>query len=329
MCIIRKKAIIKQQVDYNRSSINSKISSLWSNDLPAPPCILTMSFNDTEAVNNVAVNFTNALLAALTILGSLTNAVLFACLVSNPLGCFRNSSSYLVANQAFSDCLTSSAMAVYYVLKFCYPSIRQASREFRRTLLVLTFQGFVALFIVSLDRFLAIRFPIRYRIYVKSSMSFGLILATWSSTLLTILLNIFATNLFNSVRTALMSIGALLVFIKVCLHCLAFWTMKKKSAEIRRKLRSNGQNAQLAALRRESRFLLTVCIITVVVIVTTVPYLIYFKFNGLSWSFSGTPATTVLTLYLLGLSIGPSIYYIRLDNYYQTLKLIVCKLGSC
>lgn len=268
-----------------------------------------------------AVSFT-----VLALLGALINTILLVCLIRNPLGCFRNSSSYLVANQAFSDLTTCLTYALYSIATVSYPSLTAGSviGKVYSILLVTSCTGFVALFLVSLDRFLAVRYPIRYRICAKSSIVFSIIFIVWSSTLVLILVTLLLDIVSKVTRYILLTIGTLLVGLNISLHCCAFYTIKKKYAEIQSRSEPRGQNSQLAALRREKRFLFTVFIITVVVLVTIVPFLLYLELMGLAWSYSKTATVVVMIFYWIGPIARPYIYFIRLNNYYRSLKMIFC-----
>ncbi len=262
----------------------------------------------------------------LSLLGAIINALILLCIQRNPLGCFRNSSSYLVAHQAFSDLVISMFIAVYYIATFCDDSITEKISTIAKVFVVLTVTSFMALFLVSLDRFLAIRFPIRYRIYVKAHLVLVVIVPIWLCTLVMILLIVYKPPLYDIISLFLVVFGGILVFTKLCLHCLAFWTMKRKGSEIQRSSsQSNShQNQQMVILKRERRFLFTVFLITVVVLVTTVPLLCAFFLNstvGFDWS---TSVAAVFTLYCSGVIMGPCIYFIRLNSYYASLKKVIC-----
>jgi hypothetical protein len=259
----------------------------------------------------------------LSLIGAIMNALILLCMQRNPLSCFRNSSSYLVAHQAFSDLITSMYIAGYFIAMFCDSSITDNFSTVARIFVVLSVTGFIALFLVSLDRFLAIRFPIRYRIYVKPNLVVVLILPIWLYTSVMILLIIYKPALYSAMSMFLVVFGGILVFIKLCLHCLAFWTIKKKGSVIQRNTSqlSSHQNQQMVTLKRESRFLFTVFLITVVVLVSTVPFLSAFHLNRVIWSASGT---VTFALYWSGVILGPSIYFIRLNNYRTSLKMIIC-----
>ena len=261
----------------------------------------------------------------LSLFGAIINALVLLCIQQNPLRCFRNTSSYLVAHQTFSDFVTSMFIAGYCIATFCDTAITEKFSTVARIFAVLSVTGFIALFLVSLDRFLAIRFPIRYRIYVKSQLVIAVILPIWLGTLGMILLIAYNGALFSTISLFLVVFGGILVFIKLCLHCLAFWTIKKKGDGIQRSTSqlSSHQNQQMVTLKRESRFLFTVFLITLVVLISTVPFLSVFYLSH-SFGTGSTVKTAVFALYWSGVILGPCIYFIRLNNYYTSLKTIIC-----
>lgn len=176
------------------------------------------------------------LFLVLSLLGAGINVLLLVCIQRNPLKCFRNISSYLVAHQAFSDLVTCLFIGSYYIATFLDDSVTAIFLTIIKIFVVLSVTGFTALFMVSFDRFLAIRFPIRYRIHAKCHLVLVLIALIWSCTLALIVVIAKKPSLYNVLSIFLICVGGTLVFMKLCLHCLAFWTMKNKGRQTKRVL---------------------------------------------------------------------------------------------
>lgn len=171
----------------------------------------------------------------LSMLGAIINIILLLCIQRNPLKCFRNCSSYLVAHQAISDVITCLAVASYCIAMINGDSEKLFFDAIPKTFVVLSFTAFVALFLVSLDRFLAIRFPIKYRIYVRPSRLPLVLLPIWLCTFLLIVIIIKIPTLHHRINKTLMYNGVITVFLKLCLHALAFWTIKQKGKQLEKR----------------------------------------------------------------------------------------------
>lgn len=264
---------------------------------------------------------------SLSLLGAIFNALVLLCIQRNPLRCFRNSSSYLVANQSFADMVKSLFIACFYCALFHDLSAKEIFPTIIRIFVVLSVISFAALFLVSLDRFFAIRFPIRYRIHVKPRLVAALIASIWLSALIIIVLTVLKPSTYHTLRRFLVIVGGALVLIKLCLHRLAFWTMKSKRKGIQRsgsQSSTSSKNQQLVTLKREKRFLFTIFLLTVVVLVTTIPFLGAYCVDrsiGIVWSEQGM---LMVTIQWMGVIACPCIYFIRLNNYQNSLKKLLC-----
>ena len=205
-----------------------------------------MDFNRSRPYHEETEVFI-AVFLVLPLVGIVINGILIFCIVKNPLSCFRNCSSFLVAHRAFGDGFACLLLTTHCVVINQYVATEGYMLKAQQVLILITVEGFVALFLVSLDRFLAIRYPIRYRVYIKTYVGLIIILIAiiWSVALSMALVIFFANEYWSPIKQAILLLASVLVFVKFGLHYLTFHTIKNKENVIRESL---GQHRTLSWL---------------------------------------------------------------------------------
>ena len=135
-----------------------------------PPVGFLVVFNQNgrqhyyTSVNNVyKLTYVNIPAITINFLGTLSNVLLLVAFLRDPLKCFRNSATYLVANLAISDCATCLiSLSLHFILtKFG----REFTLEFCYHWFVTV--SCVSIASISIDRFLMIAYPIKHRILME------------------------------------------------------------------------------------------------------------------------------------------------------------------
>ena len=104
------------------------------------------------------------LLLIFPIFGAVSNALLLVAFIKHPLKCFRNSGTYLVMNLSVSDCLT----CVFY----SYIVVHPKPLIFQLILAWLACVSLVSITCISIDRFLIVAYPMKYRTTMKGKFMF-------------------------------------------------------------------------------------------------------------------------------------------------------------
>ena len=117
-------------------------------------------------------------LLVINISGVISNVLLLVAFMKDPLKCFRNSGTYLVMNLAVSDFL----MSLYY--SFVHVELNLSTRLFFPPIFYLFLNwfksvSFVSITSISIDRFLIVAYPMKYRILMKGKVMILWIAAVW------------------------------------------------------------------------------------------------------------------------------------------------------
>ena len=184
------------------------------------------------AVNNTAVSLelTNKAiylsLLAIPIFGVIVNVLLLVAFIKDPLKCFRNSATYLVMNLAVSGSLPCLLYSFLHAHKKTYSIyVFLVSWLWIVSILSITF--------ISIDRFLIVAYPMKYRILMKGKMILLWLAAIW------IVSGIFAawTNLFRENSTMLGQMAFSIFSVSgILLSLVMYWStydkLKKQSRNI-------------------------------------------------------------------------------------------------
>ena len=138
-------------------------------------------------------------------IGFLANLMLLIALFKDPLNCFRNSATYLVANLAVSDLL----LKIIFFLKHIQVS--------RRILLLDTLQDFAfylsmdTVFSISFDRFLMITYPFKHCFLMSGDTIKRWIVFMWFISFVHPMKNIFTGN--KNDRMVKLGFGLILILL--------------------------------------------------------------------------------------------------------------------
>ena len=212
------------------------------------------------------------------------NFMLLLVLYRDPLKNFRTPMTVLVANLAITDTITGVFILARTV---CWLWINH--KEFSLTLLALHdifYHGrewgiqcslFTVMFI-TWERFFAVAFPIRFKIYVTKTRTFLLSLIGWLLSPILIALSMILADL--SYRVFLFGVNILnyLMIILVALgYCSIYKALRKKEREIGRYNEPSGSPSNQsnplnrASLTANKRLSNTFLVITIILMITVVP----------------------------------------------------------
>ena len=257
----------------------------------------------------------------ISVLGVVSNVLLLVAFIKDPLKCFRNSGTYLVMNLAVSDCLTSLFFPSIYVAKMTpYPPIFQFLTSFFASV------SFLSVLSVSIDRFLMVAYPMKYRVLIN-----GKAMVLWIAAILmvssVIPLILFSVIEEASIYQAHFTFCIIVVIASSVMHSSTYYKLKNQSRDIAA-VNSTKSRAQEKRILKEKRFLKTIIIIAFIAFVCAVPSMIL---NVIQHSkdmdnFAMELATSLCSILLLAnFAVNPFVYILRLPSYRETFYLIYCK----
>ena len=260
---------------------------------------------------------------AICIFSVISQVLLIVAFVKDPLKCFRNSGTYLVANLAVSDFLTC------FLAPFlcCIPTKWYWSVECAMwnsaVLSMLTITS------ISIDRFLLVVYPLKHRVLMKGKVIVVWLLFIWC---VGCILQIKGSLFFTRMDSTILNFAhiALIIFTSVI---YGFTCSKLKSQSKNLALENIPHRHQKARVIKEKRFLTTIILISCIALICIVPpsiiyYLLrhhhLFHHDLTSSIVRGTSKLT----FLLNFSVNPLVYVVRLPNYRKTFCLLYLRKGT-
>ena len=243
--------------------------------------------------------------------GVVSHLLLFICLLKDPLKCFRNSATYLIANLALSDFITCSVGLMRMTCKLSTtPTIFYV---WNTAMLV----SLLSIFSIAIDRYVLTVHPFKHRILLNGRRIAIWIVSIWllsSSWLLVRGLS------FGVSQTDMHIYDAIFIVIPLVtglIYVLTYFSLRKQGQNISEQNRSRNRALQ-------EQFLKTIIIVAFIQILTMVPLSIFTLVHGWSKSFSSVLKLVVYPMYVLNFAINPFLYIWRLRNYRQTFRLVFC-----
>ena len=261
------------------------------------------------------------------LLGAASNVLLLVAFIKDPLRCFRNSGTYLVMNLSVCDCLTCLLSLNFFF----------TPRTVLHPIPIFFFNwigcmSFVSITSISVDRFLIVVYPMKYRILMKGKVMFIWIAAisTVSSVIPIFILLSDDDGTGGRTGQALHVFSVIVITLSSVMYSFTYYKLKKQSRNIALQ-NSIESRAQEIRILKEKRFLKTIIIVACIAFVSTVPYLVLSLLN----SYVGFLAKNLLVLtisytvcayiVLINFAANPLIYILRLPNYRKTFYLLYCR----
>ena len=271
-----------------------------------------MADNITTSVNVYKLTYANIPAITINFLGTLSNVLLLVAFLRDPLKCFRNSATYLVANLAISDCATCSiSLSLHFILtKFG----REFTLEFCYHWFVTV--SCVSIASISIDRFLMIAYPIKHRILMEGSVMILWMAVIWVVSSSLPLLNLFRGDQKNDLN-AVFIFRLTFIVLSTGVYSWTYRKLKTQSRDITSQ-NSRGTRAQEIRTKKEKRFLKTIIIIACIAFLSLVPPNLFLFLhserhlkNNLASQIGGQ---TILCIFYANFAVNPLIYVLRLPN---------------
>ena len=284
---------------------------------------------ENSTLYNVSLELTNKSiylsLLAIPIFGLISHVLLFVAFIKDPLKCFRNSATYFVMNLAASDSLPSllhSLLVVYSIPNWIYMYF---------LVFWLWFASILSIISVSIDRFLIVVYPMKYRILMKGKVILLWLAAVWIvSGIVAAWTSLFSGNstMLDQMAFSIFSVSGIL--LSSVLYSSTYYKLKKESRNIA--LQSSIESrAQEIRILKEKRFLKTIMIIAFISFVCVVPSTVFFLIvpsiitPELGAMASHLSFILPICLVQINSAVNPFIYFLRLPNYRKTFYTIFCR----
>ena len=284
-----------------------------------------MAENNTTASLEFTNESTHFSFLIIPVLGAIANVLLLVAFIEDPLKCFRNSGTYLVMNLSVSDCLPC----------LLYPFLRVDPKAYLiYAFLILPWLCTVSLLSItsiSIDRFLIVAYPLKYRTIMTGKVMVPWLAAIW---IVSCVFSMWAKFSESESSTkigerAFLVFSVILIIISSVMYSSTYYKLKKQSRNIALQ-NSTETRAQEIRMLKEKRFLKTIIIIQCITFVCVAPSMIFFLIvHVITPKFEPTASFSALALpmYLLQINfaVNPLIYFLRLPNYRKTFYAMYCR----
>ena len=257
--------------------------------------------------------------------GAILNILLLIVFVKDPLKCFRNSATYLVANLTTSDCATCSLFLLHPLTLRLFGH-KQIFNFFMYWLMTTSCISIVS---ISIDRFLMIAYPIKHRILIKCRLMILWLAGIWIVSSLPSLVVLYGDD-DKIYVSQLYTFNVIIVMVSAGMYSLTYYQMKKQSKNISLQNSSEGREQEIR-MRKEKRFLSTIVIISCIAFFSLVPTMASFIFLHINLAHTELVFELLvifLWLFYVNFAINPLIYILRLPNYRKSFSLLYCRRAS-
>ena len=261
----------------------------------------------------------------LCVCGFVVHVMLLVAFVKDPLKCFRNSATYLVASLAVSDMTVSISLPLADYLE------RNGFSYLRDFCFVAIMSSFLTIFSISVDRYLMVVHPFKHRSLINGKRMIVWIISIWIIGFGLVFTKRFIKDVtINRLFHAAVEIG--LIFLAAFIYAITYASLKKQSKFLTTQDTSANRSLE-ARILKEKRFLKTIIIVCFVAITTPSPFIILNEVVGKSNSLNTNTMQVIfssnLLLFTINFVVNPFIYIWRLPKYRKTFSVLYCKCKLC
>ncbi|XP_028397019.1 melanocortin receptor 5-like [Dendronephthya gigantea] len=274
-----------------------------------------MANNNSDVLIRLEMKYANILPSSICIFGVIAHVFLIVAFIKDPLKCFRNAGTYLVGHLAISDLLFCLASLVERHILVTWHLILLFVKHVCVGVSILTIAA------ISIDRFLLIVYPMKYRVFMK-----GKLIVVWSACIWLILSGIssevFIRNSLNDLTVHIKHFSEITAIIFSCvMYGLTYFKLKKQSRNLARESISHRQ--EQTRVMKEKRFLRTISFIACIQMVCIVPSIIFYNYQQFHAPREDNPLHNI-GLFYLNFAVNPMVYILRLPNYQKTFCILYC-----
>ena len=228
--------------------------------------------NDVNAILFEEFMYKDVAVLTISAFGTVLNTLLFIAFIKDPLKCFRNSGTYFVMNLSISDSLTCLFALFFQVIPFQskWNMVIDFSYGWFAT------ASFLWITSVSIDRFLTVAYPIKYRILIKGKLICVWLISIWITSCIFPILRVVLTGQKDITRILFFMIGIIIIIFTAVMYSLTYVKLKKNSRNIVLQYSNENRSLQTRMLK-ERRFLNTTVIIAFIAFISTLPSMVFFS----------------------------------------------------
>jgi hypothetical protein len=182
---------------------------------------------------------------------------------------------------------------------------------------------------ISVDRFLMVVYPLKYRVLMKGNVVILLLTCIWLIGFVfpaKILLSITITNNKDQILMNLQEVVCI-IFASI-MYGFTYFKLTKQSKNIALENVPNRQ--QQARVMRDKRFLRTIIVIACIAFACIVPTSVFYHYAVPQKLITGDAVVRILNTittctFYVNYAVNPLVYVLRLPNYRKTFYLLYCR----
>lgn len=258
----------------------------------------------------------------ISLIGIISHLMLLAAYMIDPLKCFKNSGTYLLANLAVSDLLVCLAI-------FLRMSSLKSIMVLYFLVLFFPFGSLLTLISISIERFIIVAYPLKNRILKKKGVKFVWMMCIWLVSFVPVGKQlIFGPETFDDIVNV--SLGIILVLFATFIYALTYRKLKRHSQDIALQSSSAETRCNATRIAKDKRFLRTIILIAVIALVCLLPVLLMSMALFLTEMQYHRNIYEILfiisvSLYDINFAVNPIIYFLRFPRYKKTFYRLYCK----
>lgn len=271
------------------------------------------------------------------------NVLLIIAHLKDPLKLFQTTSSQFILNLAVVDLI--AAIDIVNIVWSTVDLFQTQNEYLRRFLLLPVSVCFPSVFSLSVERFCSVAFPLWHRANVTVRLCRLCILGIWLFHITFEAMSFavryttgdeFITGCMRVAYTSFFFIATQTLYLVTCL------SLRKQTKQIIGRQDATGsQNSSFpnsstvtraiqVRLQNEKCFLVTTAIICMVLALTVLPALIYYKILSLIYpelqdEHYSITAKVIVLVFRVNFTVNPGIYLWRLKSYRKTFKVLYCR----
>ena len=277
-----------------------------------------MGDEDSYAIPDLG--FMIIVLYVICIFGAISQVFVIVAFIKDPLKYFRNPATYLIVTLAVSDFLACLSTPFTCWAKKWYCMALQFTMRSGIEVSIVTIAS------ISLDRFLMVVYPLKYRVLMKGNVVILWLACIWligfafSAKILLFIRNDMDLLIINLHEVVFIIFAGIM-------YGFTYYKLAKQSKNIALENVSNRQ--QKARVIRDKRFLRTIILIACIAVACIVPSSVFYYY-GVPQKLSTNDAVvrilnTIFTcIFYVNYAVNPLVYVLRLPNYRKTFYLLYC-----
>ena len=251
--------------------------------------------------------------------GVILHVLLLNAFFKDPLKCFRNSATYLVANLAVCD----------LTISLCEPYVDWFNHLSSDIIMAIVITAsMITVISIAADRYLMVVYPLRHKYLMNGKKIITFIVLIW----ILASLNGFQETLLSPTNFYLFSIntyfGVALILATALLYLFTSFSLKKQTRNLVLQNASVLDRSQATRLLKEKQFVRTIILIAIITVVGTVPYWIVEHVLITKEVLKEKTRTLDIllcffsALFMFTFATNPLIYFLRLPKYKKSFYIL-------